>query len=199
MLTLPRLGAVNLALISLYFAPVWGTDAMRILRSPFNGFQDPAQAAVAIYVRRAFALDVDGLVRVSNVLGGIKLVIAASCVAYLIEFCRSLAVKREVDRATMDVVLLLAVGAILIWTVPALALGDPALIRIHATHLLMVFGAVVVVMVERQIEDAAAPALAPSRLATAAAERGPRRFAVEPALPSGLRRDIPAPTYQSHP
>lgn len=154
MRTWPRLGAVNLALMSLYFAPVWGADAMRTLSSPFNGFEDRAHAAVAIYFRHLFDLSVDGLVSASNLLGGIKLVIAASFVAYLIEFLRALATGREPDRATLDVVLLLAVVAILIWTLPALALHDAALTRVHATHLLLVAGAVFVVVAERQSEQA---------------------------------------------
>lgn len=197
MRTFPRLGAVNLALISLYFAPLWGADAMRTLTSPFNGFEDRVHAAVALYFRHLFDFTLLDFIRVSNLLGGIKLVVAAGFVAYLIEFARALATGREVDRATLDVVLLLAVGTIVIWAAPALALGDAALIRLHATHLLLVAGAVFVVVVERQIEQTAP---AQSRLATAAAERKPRRLAAEPAVPSSLRRDLPAPTlYQQRP
>jgi tetrahydromethanopterin S-methyltransferase subunit C len=36
----PRLGSVNAALVALYFAPVWGADALRALTSPFYGFED---------------------------------------------------------------------------------------------------------------------------------------------------------------
>jgi len=43
---------------------------------------------------------------IANVLAGIKLVIAAGFVAYVIEFARSLAVGREVDRQTLEVVLI---------------------------------------------------------------------------------------------
>ena len=120
----PRLGPVNLVLLALYFAPIWGIDAMRALMSPFSGLDDPAHAAAAIYVGRLFDLRFDGLMLTANVLAGIKLVIAAGFLAYVIEFARALAVGRDVDRATLDVVLMAAVGAILVWAMPALAFDD---------------------------------------------------------------------------
>ena len=40
MRSIPRLGSVNAALVALYFAPVWGSDGLRALISPFHGFED---------------------------------------------------------------------------------------------------------------------------------------------------------------
>jgi hypothetical protein len=156
MRSFPRLGATNLALISISFAPMWGRDAVRALISPFGGFEDRTQAAAAGYFRQVFDLGLDGLMRASNTLAAFKLVIAAGFVAYLIEFARALAVRREPNRETIDAVLVLAVVAIAIWTLPALALDDAALIRLSATQLLMVAGAVIVVMAERHVEESAA-------------------------------------------
>lgn len=153
----PRLGAVNLALISLYLAPLWGADAMRTLKSPLGAFAEPAHAVAAMAARRLFDVSADGLVRIANLLGGIKLVIAAGLLAYLIEFLRAVATGREVDRATLDVVLLLAVGAIAIWSLPALRFGDPALVRLHTSQLLLVLGALIVVLVDRRGEQALSP------------------------------------------
>jgi hypothetical protein len=190
MRTYPRLGAVNFALISLYFAPLWGADAVRALTSPFNGFEDRVQATIVLALRQLFDFALPGPIRVSNLLGGIKLVAAAGLVAYLIEFCRALATGREVDRTTLDVVLLLAVATVVSWAVPAFAFGDAALIRLHATHLLLMAGAVFVFVIERQIEQAVPTQ---SRRVTAAAERQPLRFLGEPATANGSRRDLPAP------
>jgi hypothetical protein len=150
----PYLGPVNLALIALYFIPTWGKDALKVLLSPYSGFEDRAQAAVAIYFRQLFDLGLDGTMRVSNVLAGIKLVIAAGFVAYLIEFARSLVVGRDVDRKTVDAVLGLAVVAMLVWALPALGMDDPSVVRIYATQMMLVAGAVVVITVERQTEHA---------------------------------------------
>ena len=75
------LGSVNLALLSLYFIPVWGRDAIRVLISPYNGLEDRAHAAAAIYVRQLFDLGFNGLVLTSHILAGVKLVIVAAFVS----------------------------------------------------------------------------------------------------------------------
>jgi hypothetical protein len=165
---LSRLGAANLALISVYFAPMWGRDAVRALMSPYNGLEDKVHSAAAIYFRQLFDLGLDGLMRTSNVLAGVKLVIAAGFVAYAIEYARSLFSGRDVDRGTVDVVLALAFAGIAVWALPALALDDAALVRTYATQLLLVAGAVIVILVERHVEQ---PQQQPSIAATAERER----------------------------
>jgi hypothetical protein len=142
-------------LVSLYFAPVFGTDALRALLSPYRGLEDRVQAAAATYVGGLFEVTLDGRTSASAVLAGIKFVIAAGFFAYLIEFARALVVGREVDRSTLDVVLLMAVGAIAVWVLPPLALADGALIGLCASQLVLVAGAVVVITIERQIEQSA--------------------------------------------
>jgi hypothetical protein len=153
--SIPRLGSVNAALVSVYFVRVWGTDAVRALISPFHGFEDPAHATAATYFRNLFDFTLDGLIRTAQVLAGIKLVIAAAFVAYLIDFSRALVMRREPNRETLDWVLLFASLAIMLWAWPALGSGQPGLIRLHATQFLLLTGAMVVVVVERQIEEGA--------------------------------------------
>ena len=152
---IPRLGPVNLALVALYFTPVWGRDALQALLSPYAGLDNRAHAAVASYFRELFDFGLEGLIRTSNVLAGIKLVIAAGFVAYLIDFARAVVVGRELNRETADGVLALAASATLVWALPALTLDDPGLVRLSATQLMLVAGAVVVITVERQVEQTA--------------------------------------------
>jgi hypothetical protein len=172
----PGLGQVNFALVSAYFVPAWGRDALRALTSPYNGFEDRGHAIVAAYFREVFDLGLTGLIRVSELLAGLKMVIAAAFVAYLIEFVRALAMRREPNRETVDVVLLLALVTAVIWIVPTLWLGDRDLIRLQATQFLLLVAAAVVIMIERQIElspklaagsQAAAREPAPAPLAAA--------------------------------
>jgi hypothetical protein len=150
-----RLGAVNAALISVYFAPVWGADALRALTSPYYGFEDRAHAAAASYFRALLDLGLDGLLRTSSVLAGIKFVIAIAFVAYLIDFARALLMRREPNRETLDAALVLAAGALMLWAWPALHSADAVLIRLHATQFLLLTGAMIVIAVERRIEEAA--------------------------------------------
>jgi hypothetical protein len=151
-----RLGPVNFALVSAYFAPAWGREALRVLTSPYaNGFQDRAHAVAAIYFRDVFDLGLASLIRMSEMLAGLKLVIAAAFAAYLVEFVQAVVMRREPDRQTVDVVLLLALVAAVLWILPVLKLGDPHLIRLQATQFLLLVGAATVIMIERQIEDSA--------------------------------------------
>ena len=149
----PRLGAVNFALVAIYFVPAWGVDALRVLRSPFAGFEDRAHAAAASAIRHVFDLGLEGLLRTSNLLAGTKLVVTAGFVAYLIEFSRALVMGREPNRETTDIVLLAAAVSVVLWSVPALSLDDVGLIRLHATQLLLIVSAVVVITIERHIEE----------------------------------------------
>jgi hypothetical protein len=185
MRSFPRLGSVNAALISLYFAPVWGIDAVRALTSPYYGFEHGLHAVAAGYFRATFDLGLDGLVRMSTVLAGLKLVIAVAFVAYLIDFARALLVGREPDRETLDAVLVLAGAAIMLWAWPALGSGDGGLIRLHATEFLLLTGAMIVILVERQLEETARSSLAAP--VPAARERAPRRrlLAAELTAPTG--------------
>ena len=107
------------------------------------------------YYRALFDLGLDGVLRVSSGLAGIKFVIAIAFMAYLIDFARALVVRREPNRETLDAVLLLASIAIMLWAWPALGTGDGGLIRLHATQFLLLSGAMIVLLVERQIEEAA--------------------------------------------
>ena len=165
----PGLGQFNFAVVSAYFVPAWGHDALRVLTSPYNGFEDRAHAVAAIYVRDLFDLGLTGLIRTSEMLAGVKLVVAAAFLAYLIEFARALATRREPNRETVDVVLLLALAAAVIWIVPTLMQGDPDLIRLQATEFLLLVGAAVVITVERHLEHSA-QARAPATVAQDAAQ-----------------------------
>jgi len=168
----PRLGAANAAMVSIYFVPVWGGEALRALTSPFNGFEDRAQAVAAAYFRAMFDFGLDGLVRTANTLAAIKFVIAVGFVAYLIDFARALAIGREPNRETLDIVLAVASAALMLWAWPALMAGEAALIRVDATQFLLLTGAMIVLLVERHLAEGtqvntAGEILPPTRVANA--------------------------------
>jgi hypothetical protein len=162
-----RLGSANLALLSLYFIPVWGREAVRALISPYNGLDDRVHATTAMYFRELFGFGSHGLIITSHVLAGIKLVIVAAFVSYLIEFARACMMRREADRETIDVVVLLAVADIVICLLPALALGDGTMVRLYSTQLLLLAGAITVLVVERHLAPEAQAAAAPNAEALA--------------------------------
>ena len=170
----PRLGTVNAALISLYFIQVWGADAVRAMRTPFSGFESHLHGVAAAYFRELFDLHLDGLVRVSILLAGIKLIVAVGFLAYAIDFARALVMRREPNRETLDVALLLASAAVMLWAWPAVASGDSELIRVTAAQVLLVVGAMIVLVVERHIDDRV------PRVAARGAEDGSRKTGLAP-------------------
>jgi hypothetical protein len=99
-------------------------------------------------------------------------------VAYLIDFARALVVGREANRETLDAVLVLAGAAIMLWAWPALSSGDGGLIRLHATQFLLLTGAMIVVLVERQLGETATS----SQIAPIPREREPRRHLLAAGL-----------------
>lgn len=175
---LPSLGAVNLALLAFYFIPAWGRSAVWALTSRYNGLDDRIHATTVIYFRNLLDLDYYGLVVTSHVVAGIKLVIAAAFIAYLIEFARAWTIRREADRDTIDLVLILAAAGIFVGILAALALGEAALVRLYATQMMLVAGAIMVVVVERHVTPEPGPAQA------AAAENDAE--ALPSALPVGV-------------
>jgi len=101
------LGAVNLLLVSVYLVPVWTKDALRVLNSPFGGLHDRSHAAAVGLIREFLGLGIDGMLVVSQVLAGLKLLVVAAMVAFYIDVIRAVAERREPDRATIDTALTL--------------------------------------------------------------------------------------------
>jgi hypothetical protein len=160
--TRSRLGAVNAAIVALYFTTVWGAEALRLLRSPFHGFEERMHATAAAYFRALCDCGLDGLVRISNALSAIKLLIAAGFLAYLIEFLRARVTGRAPNQETLDYVLLAAVSALMLWAWPALRSGETDLIRLLATQFLLLIGTLIVIYIEREcVAKESAPALHP--------------------------------------
>jgi hypothetical protein len=109
------------------------------------------------------------LLDAASCLAAFKLVVVASLVGYVIEFSRAVAAERAPDRATTNTVLVLAVAAVAIWIMPALALEPAAATHAHVAQLLLVAGALIVITIERHIEEMAAAAAPPVTFAASVA------------------------------
>jgi hypothetical protein len=174
------LGSVKLALVSLYLIPVWGRDAVRALVSPYHGLEQRVHAAATSYIGELFNLGFSGLAVASSVLAGVKLVIAAAFVAYIIEFVRAWVMGRSPDPETVDVVLILAAVGVAVCALPT-ALGAPILMHLSAAQTSLVAGAIMVISVERRV----AAATETSRDLTV--QVGSRNLVVSP--PAALAQD----------
>ena len=174
-------GRVNAALISVYFVLIWGDDAVRALTSPFHGFEDPAHATAASYFRNLFDFNLDGLIRTAQVLAGIKLVVAVR-VRRLSDrfFARTLDAARAEPRNPRLGAAVRQRGDRRCGPGRRSAAEIPGLIRLHATQFLLLTGAMIVVVVERQIEE----------MATLATRSNPPQSPI--SVPAGVALPRPA-------
>lgn len=76
--------------IALYFALVWGADAVRILASPIHGFEDSSFARVVYGAGRLFGLGPTGLVNAAAFFAALKLTVAIVFILLLADRVRCL-------------------------------------------------------------------------------------------------------------
>ena len=151
------LGAVNLLLVCVYLVPLWSRESLRVLNSPFGALHEHPHAAVVDFFRHSLGLGLDGMLVMAKMLAGFKLLIVAAMVAFLIDFVRAIAERREPDRATINTVLTLAFLLVLTLAVPVVNVDDVELVQSCAAQIMLVSGAVVVTTVEREAERCARP------------------------------------------
>jgi hypothetical protein len=182
---IPRVGQVNAVPVSLYFAPIWGVEALRSLLSPVYGLDDRVNLAAAAFYNHMFDFGRTGFAGTASLLAGIKLLAASLFVAYVIDFSRGVAIGRDSDRSTLDTALLLAASVIVIWALPAFIDHNAEMIRLYATQFLLVMGAVIVTLVEQTKERA------PMKLTRGQLSRATHRAQTKAAI---AERNAPART-----
>jgi hypothetical protein len=160
------IGALILA-IAVYFALLWGFDALRMLTSPTYGLEDVWRSQVVFGIGRYTGLDPNGLLRLAAALGALKLTVAGVCVVHILDRARSL-VSGTPSNEILETGLLLAVAISLVSVVPAIWSQNGDLIReLLIQFLLAAFAAVLCIMerASRKPEESqSAPVLNPAML-----------------------------------
>lgn len=116
--------------VALYFALGFGADAIRILRSPAYGLDNPGFARVVYDLGHILSLGPDGLVRLAVFFGATKLAVAVICSIHVIERIGSLW-GHTVDHDFLDAGLLIAIILTFIAAIPALIEVSPILLAQH--------------------------------------------------------------------
>jgi hypothetical protein len=152
------LGTVNAAFVAAYFVAAWGREALQSLNSRFYGLEHDATLTAAIFYRRMVEQSPGDLTAAAAVLIGIKLVIVSVFATALVSYAHAALAGRKSDHEMIDSALILAVAGIIVWILPALATGDTETIRLCATQFLLIAGAAIVLLTEREDEPQAADA-----------------------------------------
>jgi hypothetical protein len=147
-----RIGTFNGALLAAYFVPTWTIVAFRIMISPVHGFYELPNVAVAFFVSDHLHLAAITTIRLAWLLALAKLTAVAFFAIFLIFLTRAAIRKRGgCDEA---LAIALAIGSVISFAsmVMASQVGEAAALRLHATELMMLLGAAIVLVVEPPAE-----------------------------------------------
>lgn len=142
---------IIISVIAIYFALIWGADAVRVLSSPIYGLDDPTFARLAYDFSRLARLGSDGVLQFAAFFGALKLAVATIFIMHVADRVRGLW-GRKADPDILEAALLLVVFATIAVAIPALLDGAPDLIRQHTLHLLLAAVAAMLVVVEHLAE-----------------------------------------------
>jgi len=166
-----RIGSVNGALLAAYFIPAWTLVAFNIMVAPVHGLYERPSVAVALFLSDHLQMAGMSTVRAAWLLALGRLTVVAFFAISLALLC----IPRARSSGACDEALgiALAIGSLISFTSMLMAskVGEMAALRLHATELLLLLGAAIVVVIER-------PAPAPKNV----------REAVETAAPLALEQ-----------
>ncbi|MBB4368741.1 hypothetical protein GGD63_001520 [Bradyrhizobium sp. cir1] len=162
-----RIGSVNGALLAAYFIPAWALVAFNIFVAPVHGLYERPSVAVALFLSDHLQMAGMDTVRAAWLLALGRLTVVAFFAIYLALLC----IPRTRRNGGSDEALAIAlvIGSLISFAsmVMASKVGEMAALRLHATELLLLLGAAIVLVIERPeappkaVEAAAPPNLEP--------------------------------------
>jgi len=143
-----RLSIFNGAMLACYFIPNWTISAFNVVMSPVRGMYEPANVGPAMYVSDHLAWSALGLVRFAWLFALSKFLVAAFFLTFLLLVIREALWRKRGAEEALGFALtfgsLVSFGSML----AASSVGEAAAIRLHATELLMLLSAGIVLLVE---------------------------------------------------
>ena len=143
-----RISSFNGALLAAYFIPTWTIIAFRIMISPIHGLYERPNISVALFISDHLQLAAMTTVRFAWLLAFGRLIVVAFFVIFLAFITR--ASIRKAGGCDEALGMALAIGSVISFASMAMAsqVGETAALRLHATELLMLLGAAIVLVVE---------------------------------------------------
>lgn len=158
-----RIDSVNGALLAAYFIPAWALVAFNIMVAPVHGLYERPSVAVALFLSDHLQMAGMDTVRAAWLLALGRATVVAFFAIYLVLLC----IPRTRKSGSSDEALgiALAIGSLISFAsmVMASKVGEMAALRLHATELLLLLGAAIVVVIEK-------PAAAPNMVQKAVVE-----------------------------
>lgn len=150
-----RISSFNGALLAAYFIPTWTIIAFRIIVSPIHGLYERPNISVALFISDHLQLAALNTVRSAWLLALGRLTVVAFFVLFLAFIVR--AAIRKAGGSDEALGIALAIGSVISFASMVLAsqVGETAALRLHATELLLMLGAAIVLVVERPVQPQA--------------------------------------------
>ena len=147
-----RISSFNGALLAAYFIPTWTIVAFNIVVSPIHSLYDRPNIAVGLFISDHLQLAAMNAVRVAWLLALGKLTVVAFFAIFLVFIVR--ASIRKTGGGDDALTMALAIGSVISFAsmVMASQVGETAALKLHATELLMLLGAAIVLLVERPVQ-----------------------------------------------
>jgi len=159
-----RLGIFNGIMLACYFIPAWTIAALRIVMSPVRGMYEPANIAPAMFASDHLAWSALGLARFAWLFALSRVLVVAFFFMFLLLVIReALSHKRGAEEALGFA---LVFGSLLCFgcMVAASLVGEAAAVRLHATELLLLLAAGIVMIVEGSAHEALRTINVPERV-----------------------------------
>src|SRR4051794_22095230 len=152
-----RIGTVNGALLACYFIPSWAAAAYNIFVSPIQGLYDRPNISVALFMSDYMHLAAVNTVRLAWLLALSKMTVVAFLTVFLLLTTRaSIRKSGECDEA---LALALAIGSLISFASMFMAsmVGETAALRLHATELLLLLGAAILMVFDPPFQGFSEP------------------------------------------
>jgi hypothetical protein len=143
-----RISTFNGALLAAYFIPAWAIVAGKIIISPIHGLYDRPNISVALFMSDYMQVAATASVRMAWLLALGKLMVAAFFAVFVILTAR--ASIRKTGGCDEALAIALTIGSVISFASMLMAskVGETAALRLHATELLLMLGAAVLMAVE---------------------------------------------------
>lgn len=164
-----RITSLSGVLLAAYFIPTWATVAYHIILSPVRGLFERPSVSVALFLSDHLQLTSMATVRFAWLLALGRLTVVAFFALFLLLALR--AAIRKTGSGDEALAIALGIGSIISFAsvIMASQVGEMEALRLHASELLVMLGAVVVMLFDTPVREAmpantSAPGLEQSQL-----------------------------------
>jgi len=151
-----RIGSFNGALLAAYFIPVWAMIAYNIMFAPVHALYEQPNISAALFVSDHLNVAGMNLVRVAWLLALGRFAVVAYFGVFLVMLCWPSTRKNGSCDEALGVAL--GIGSLISFACMVMAsqVGELAALRLHATELLLMLGAAIVLVFDRPAQKPAA-------------------------------------------